>query len=125
VKDGDFFLEKRVLTKNLFCVKRAHAKNRRIAWELSLDEFTNVCFRKCYLCNGEPISAFKGYSKYRDNKIATIKYQGIDRIDNAIGYIVGNVRPCCTICNMMKNEFSFRFFKLHLLKIINFKKWGE
>lgn len=27
---------------------------------------------------------------------------GLDRIDNAIGYVKGNVLPCCGVCNMTR-----------------------
>lgn len=27
---------------------------------------------------------------------------GLDRIDNEVGYMLGNVAPCCTVCNTVK-----------------------
>ena len=29
-------------------------------------------------------------------------YNGIDRIDNALGYVIGNVTSCCGTCNKAK-----------------------
>jgi hypothetical protein len=35
---------------------------------------------------------------------------GIDRVDNTMGYIDGNVVPCCTVCNMIKCDMSEELF---------------
>lgn len=36
---------------------------------------------------------------------------GLDRKDCKIGYVPGNVVPCCTRCNLVKrNEFSYEEF---------------
>ena len=34
-------------------------------------------------------------------------YNGIDRIDNKLGYIKGNMTPCCKICNHAKHDLTF------------------
>ena len=37
---------------------------------------------------------------------------GLDRIDSDLGYQLGNIVPCCGVCNMMKNNLSYdEFFK--------------
>jgi hypothetical protein len=38
-------------------------------------------------------------------------YNGIDRIDNSQGYIIDNVVPCCTKCNIAKGRQSIQEFK--------------
>lgn len=38
---------------------------------------------------------------------------GIDRIDSDLGYVDGNVKSCCFICNRAKGNLS----------IIDFRKW--
>lgn len=42
---------------------------------------------------------------------------GVDRIDNEIGYEVGNVVPACSTCNFMKGKLHFSDFLLHCEKI--------
>ena len=49
----------------------------------------------------------------------------IDRKENIIHYIQNNCLSCCTICNMMKNELHFDYFKLHIDKILNHQKIHE
>jgi hypothetical protein len=35
---------------------------------------------------------------------------GIDRIDNRLGYERANSIPCCSICNFAKNSMSYEDF---------------
>jgi hypothetical protein len=39
-----------------------------------------------------------------------VKFNGIDRKNNAIGYIVGNVLPCCKLCNYAKRTMGYNEF---------------
>lgn len=47
--------------------------------------------------------------------------RGIDRIDSTIGYIPGNIVPCCYTCNIMKNILSVNNFFAHLKSIYDYK----
>ncbi len=42
---------------------------------------------------------------------------GIDRVENDLGYTVENCVPCCYMCNFMKGRLSLREFALHAGKI--------
>jgi len=42
---------------------------------------------------------------------------GIDRVDNSIGYLKGNVCSCCSTCNYMKRNMSKEEFIGQCLKI--------
>lgn len=44
-------------------------------------------------------------------------YNGIDRVNNDIGYIKNNCIPCCKICNRAKNSMSYDDF-LNWIKIL-------
>lgn len=69
-----------------------NAKHRGIAFELSFDQFMSFWQKDCYYCGRE---------------IETI---GIDRIDNSLGYSLGNVVSCCGPCNYAKQELSVASF---------------
>lgn len=43
--------------------------------------------------------------------------KGIDRIDPHVGYIAGNITPCCKTCNMMKSSMTVSQFFDKLKKI--------
>ena len=52
---------------------------------------------------------------------AWILINGIDRVDNKIGYVVGNCVPCCTACNDMKKDKEKDNFLIHVQKIASFQ----
>ncbi len=52
--------------------------------------------------------------EYCGKKIETI---GIDRINNKIGYITGNIISCCKICNAMKSSQTQKAFVKQCKKI--------
>lgn len=81
------------------------AKHRSLIFNLSKEEFLNLIIKKCQYCSQEPVSKYPiGY----DNDFV---YNGIDRIDNAKGYEIGNCVPCCFICNRAKSDLSLEEWK--------------
>jgi hypothetical protein len=42
---------------------------------------------------------------------------GVDRVENSLGYSVDNCVACCKICNWMKLTLSVDEFKAHVIKI--------
>lgn len=66
---------------------RSGAKVRGLAFELALEKFTEMTARPCRYC-----------------KQARGSHRGIDRVDNALGYVEGNCVPCCWVCNRAKAE---------------------
>lgn len=68
------------------------AKRRKIEWNLTLEEYSNLIAMPCYYCNnqlGEPVR----------------RSIGLDRLNPNEGYTISNVVSCCYICNCIKNEF--------------------
>lgn len=75
------------------------AKRRGISWSLDKDEFRELTKGNCAYCGKEPQQIKKNYgSQYL--------YNGIDRVDNSLGYVPSNCVSCCKICNKMKNTFT-------------------
>lgn len=74
-----------------------NAIRRNLVFEISFEYFGLLTNSNCFYCGGE------GY--------------GVDRINSAIGYIDGNVRPCCGKCNLMKYTHSTDVFMKHIKKI--------
>jgi len=74
------------------------ATRRSLAFELSKNEFRALTQQSCYYCG-----ASLGEMNLRGNK-ANGKYigNGVDRIDNNIGYTLDNSVPCCSECNYAK-----------------------
>lgn len=85
------------------------AKQRNITYNLSDNLLLQLVKEPCNYCNSEP---FKPHRE--DNNFL---YNGLDRIDNNIGYLESNVVPCCFICNKMKGVLNEGEFMEHLNKI--------
>jgi hypothetical protein len=66
------------------------ARVRGIEFNLSKQQVTDLVSKNCHYCD-----------EMNDKGV-----NGIDRIDNDIGYIIDNSVPCCTVCNYMKGELS-------------------
>jgi hypothetical protein len=71
----------------------------------------------CAYCGKEPSnvsrSKYGGYKscpKRVHDPSMDILYSGIDRIDSSIGYVEGNVVPCCADCNIAKNKMPLDVF---------------
>jgi hypothetical protein len=100
----------------LYSRYRRDASNRGYAWSLSKDCFESVTKKNCYYCGVPPSSVFTRVALNGE-----YVYNGIDRIDNSLGYTEENVVPCCSTCNRMKSDMSKDSFLSHVEKISNFK----
>jgi len=69
----------------IFKKYKGDAKGRKLIFTLSNDQFFALISSNCYYC---------GQTRK--------KFNGIDRIDNNLGYIEGNCVSCCHTCNTMK-----------------------
>lgn len=91
------------------------AKQRHLEWELSKEEFENIVSKDCHYCGEDP-RPLKSLARY--HKVdSEIHVNGIDRIDNEVGYTLNNCVPCCTKCNIMKMKLSKSNFLNQVLKI--------
>lgn len=89
------------------------AKIRRLDFNLSKEEFVSLTQQNCHYC-GEPPSNKCSSSKYQQQYI----YNGIDRVDNRLGYIKENCVPCCFICNNAKHSMDYLTFTNWIKRII-------
>jgi hypothetical protein len=81
------------------------ARLRNFDVQVTEEQIYEVVTQNCFYC-GEPPSSFPihGY-KNKEPKRGTVPYTGVDRIDSSIGYLPGNIRPCCAVCNTMKLDY--------------------
>lgn len=94
------------------------ATSRGHEWALSREEFAAIVSGPCTYC---------GIAQNKERKPnrgvnGGFLYTGIDRVDNAIGYVNGNVVPCCWDCNRAKGTLSVSEFKGWITRLI---KHGE
>jgi hypothetical protein len=84
-------------------VYKNSARIRGIEWFLEDELFEAIIAYPCSYCGARPSNK----TNHRDRSIT---YTGIDRIDNSLGYIPGNVIPCCFQCNQAKSTFTLKQF---------------
>jgi hypothetical protein len=111
--------KKRATPESVYSSLYAHYKkaatNRSITFLISLEEFKNIIAKNCYYCGSEP--NLSGTSKRYNKTDIQVKHNGVDRVDNSIGYIPDNCVPCCKFCNHMKRDYSKVDFLSHIKKI--------
>jgi hypothetical protein len=71
----------------------------------------------CVYCGAEPSN-----TKRKHNLNGDFVYQGIDRVDNNVGYMAGNCVPCCEQCNWAKRDMPVDAFLKWAKRVA---KWGE
>jgi hypothetical protein len=95
-----------------FTSYKGTAKRKGLCFELNETQFTYITQQECYYCGKLPSNIAKGKKKYGE-----WIYNGIDRLDNLIGYKLDNVVPCCKNCNLAKRSLTEKQF-LSLVKAI-------
>jgi hypothetical protein len=83
---------------------KSDAKKRGLVWELTDDQAKTLMTLRCHYTGRFP--AKEMYFGADD----VFLYNGIDRIDNEIGYIWSNCVPCCHEINMMKHRLPYDVF---------------
>lgn len=90
---------------------RRMATNRTLVWGLSRKEALFFMAQPCWFCGDLPQNCSR-------TSTGDFVYNGIDRLDNTLGYVYSNCVACCKPCNYMKRTMSVQDFIIHLKKII-------
>lgn len=85
--------------KSRFYNYRTKAHQRNLSFELDEYQFLHLTQELCYWCGAPPSNIHTGLN---GNYI----FNGIDRIDNNLGYTLDNCVACCAKCNMMKRGMT-------------------
>jgi hypothetical protein len=70
---------------------RSRAEKKDLEFTITNDDYKTITTQDCYLCG---------------KKSTDTNTNGIDRVDNAIGYTAENCKACCKECNHMKNQYA-------------------
>lgn len=97
---------------------KSSAKQRNYDFMLTNDQFKNLTSDSCFYCGVEPTQQIA-----TDNKIewGTYLYNGIDRVDNTIGYVESNCVSCCWLCNQAKYNMSQNDFITWIKRLITYQ----
>jgi hypothetical protein len=92
---------------------RRGAKIRGLPFLLTEEVFRAITQSDCYYCGSPPQT---GKTRKRKS-FGVYVYNGVDRVDNTMGYIEGNVVPCCKVCNRIKGVLTQDEFLSHIKNI--------
>lgn len=76
----------------------------KLVFDISYELFVDLIHDNCFYCG----------------QSANEKRNGVDRIDNTLGYSKENVVPCCFKCNQLKGKLSVNEFLSHIVKILEY-----
>lgn len=85
------------------------AKQRRISFELSHDEFLKLISASCYYCGVTPTLPTEYINAISVDR-TKFHRNGVDRVNNSIGYYRHNCVTACEMCNMAKNNTPVNSF---------------
>lgn len=83
---------RRLRPRHKYSMYKSGAKKRCLKFDISKEQFFSMWKKPCSYCLG------------------SIEMIGVDRVNNDIGYHIGNVTPCCETCNRMKMDRSLPEF---------------
>jgi hypothetical protein len=83
----------------VFSEYRGRAKYLKLDFGLTFQEFKELSSKPCFYC---------GHSPFRVKIVGDdhCLHNGVDRVDNSLGYVNRNLVPCCSICNYAKQTMT-------------------
>ena len=91
------------------------AINRGLIFDLTFEDFCILIKQNCNYCGSPPVQEYK-----KDGLIENVIYNGIDRVDNAIGYNKENCVTACKFCNFAKGKSSLEEFQSWIKRLIEY-----
>jgi hypothetical protein len=95
----------------LYSSYKIRSLKKNIIFDIDKETFYKLTESDCYYCGAEPSQ--KIYKRKRGYYL----YNGIDRVDNTLGYSKENCVSCCKICNYMKQDLTLEEFYSHIRRI--------
>lgn len=102
--------------KCIYASYKLQAEKRGFSFDISIEDFLRLIQQSCVYCGTPPIQ----YYKKKDAKEG-LYYNGLDRQDNNIGYLLYNVVPCCKFCNFAKKTHSLSEFEDWIERLVLFR----
>lgn len=97
VKSKPRLSPEKVLLNAVVTDYKKSSKRRGLNFSLEDEDFLNLIFQDCFYCGRKPSN-----SQTDRGGRELPQYNGLDRVNNAIGYQRDNVVTCCRWCNEAK-----------------------
>jgi hypothetical protein len=104
------------VTNAIFSRYNANALLMKREFALDKAHFTKLIVSPCSYCGSLPIQLHRGHKD-------SLYYNGIDRVDNKLGYTKENCISCCKMCNYAKRDKTLHEFKEWITKV--YTKFNE
>lgn len=92
-----------------------NACRRNLKWGLTEKQFKVLISQPCHYCNSLPARVF------RKRLIGSFCCNGVDRIDNSLGYTPDNVVAACRVCNRAKGTLTYAEYRAFLTRAGKFQ----
>lgn len=111
---------------NRYILYRNEARKRGLPFELTEAQFLVLAKQSCHYCGVAPMQVHAPLNaKGRPNYHGEFVYNGIDRVDNDLGYFWENCVPCCGVCNEAKRGKPHSQFVAWLARIAGFRSGSQ
>ncbi len=100
------------LESHVYLVYKSAACKRGYEWALTRQEVTDLSQQVCHYCGAEPSNI-----RTMHDVEGVLLYNGLDRVDNMLGYTRDNVVPCCGVCNRAKLNMSYSEFMAWITRV--------
>jgi len=97
---------------------RANASKAGRVFALTDIEAQNLLLGDCYYCGAPP----QNLLVTQRGKQLKMRYNGIDRVDNFLGYTPANTVSCCPRCNHAKRNYPTGEFLAWAERLVAFQK---
>lgn len=105
------------MVTRIFRQYRRGAISRGYNFALTKEQVSELIGSPCFYCGAESSNTF-----LNEKTNEQFGYNGIDRVNNSIGYEVGNVVPCCRQCNWAKRDLSSSEFISWINRLHSFQE---
>jgi len=105
----------------LYSSYKANARSRQKEWGLSKAEARELFLGTCAYCGVLPSAVYPSGRRHGTMNGVFI-YNGIDRVDNAQGYLLCNCVSCCKMCNFIKQNLPLEVLREHIFRMAYYMK---
>jgi hypothetical protein len=115
IKKKDRLPDNIAAVNNKYAAYRNSANKRNIPFELTKKEFDKITQGNCYYCGKEPMK--RNFNRKTSSYFHYMN--GVDRINNDLGYSITNSVTCCDTCNRAKLDHKLSDFIDWIKKVYN------
>lgn len=100
---------------------RSDAARSDRVFELEFDWVKKMMHASCHYCGRKDQNRISVKSKVPgEYLIRDFRYNGLDRINNSLGYTKQNCVPCCFVCNRAKQSMTYEEFMDWIVELTKF-----